>query len=107
MCLQLSRFREEQVFWKDGRRAGSWPGTGLEEVGRISNGKSASVDLSKLQGSVRRIMACRDNCRLSSLAGLRKSEAAERCSCPHPFWTLRSVSYSSEIPTTTVCASSV
>jgi len=43
MCLQLFRFREEQVFWKDGRQAGSWPGTGLEEVGRISNGKSASA----------------------------------------------------------------
>src|SRR6266566_9509428 len=43
----------------------------------------------------------------SSLASLSKCEAAERCSCSHRFWTVRSVSYLCEIPTTTVCASSV
>src|SRR5207249_11217931 len=44
---------------------------------------------------------------LASLASLRKCEDAERCSCSHRFWTLKSVGYLSEIPTTTVCASSV
>jgi len=44
---------------------------------------------------------------LSSLASLRKCEDAERCLCSHRFWTLKSVGYLSEIPTTTVCASSV
>jgi phosphoserine phosphatase RsbU/P len=57
----------------------------------ISNGKSASADLSELSGSVRGITACLDNCRLSSLAGLRKCEAAERCSCSHRFCTVTSV----------------
>src|SRR2546425_5876818 len=95
----------------------------LKSVGYLSEIPTTTVarHLSEMQLVGSRLVWTNPSCRvpfwvlrpvqttavLSSLASLRKCEDAERCSCSHRFWTLKSVSYLSEIPTTTVCASSI